>query len=238
MFENLAETAARDAEKYYGKYPGLVLDNAPPEDAAHRGELRVQVPGVLEETPGGAGQQPIEVVARPCFVPGFFFLPEAGAQVWVEFVAGDVNSPLWTGVWYPTDMTPLTVEGEEGPTEFQKVIRTASGHLIQLDDTEGEEKVVVQHALGTSVTIDKEGHVVLEHKDGMTIEVTADKAIAVTSDTVTLTADVTVDGTLSVTGDATIEGAASVTGDTTVEGDLTVGKGPTTTISGNEITGG
>lgn len=154
MFETLVETASREAEKYFGKYPGLVEDNAPPEDAAHRGELLVKVPGILEETPDGAGQQPIEVVARPCFVPGFFFLPEIGAQVWVEFVAGDINSPLWTGVWYPTDKAPQTA-GAEAPTEFQKVIRTTSGHAVELDDDGG--KIVIRDCNANQLVLDENG---------------------------------------------------------------------------------
>jgi hypothetical protein len=219
MFETSTDgrDARRSSQKYYGKYPGVVIENTPPEDATHRGELLVQVPGILEETEDGSGQQPIQVVAKPCFHPGFFFVPEAEAQVWVEFVAGDINDPIWTGVWYPTDASPQTAD-EEAPTEFQKIIRTASGHVIQLDDTDGEEKIIVWHKQASFISIDKDGHVLIEHKDGMTIEIKDDK--------VTITADVVLDGEVQITGN------------TTIEGDLTVGSGPSTTISGNEITGG
>lgn len=227
MFEAGTDIRERrgEATKYYGKYPGLVLENTPPEEASHRGELVVEIPGILEENPDGEGQRPMQVTARPCFHPGFFFLPQPNAQVWVEFVAGDINCPIWTGVWYPTDAPPQTV-ADEGPTEFQKIIRSASGHVVQLDDTENEEKIVIKHKLGTSLTIDHEGHMTIEHVDGMTIEITADNTINVTCDTMTITADVTIDGALQVTGDAGVDGV------------LTVGTGPSTTIDGNEITGG
>ncbi len=159
MFTASEDTREREhePEKFFGKYPGLVLENEPPEDASHRGELLVEVPGILEETPDGEDQQPIQLIARPCFHPGFFFIPEVGDQVWVEFVAGDINSPLWVGVWYPTDGTPLTAEGES-PTEFQKVIRTPSGQLIQLDDSDGEEKTIItDEANSNIVTLDANG---------------------------------------------------------------------------------
>jgi len=212
-----------EVEKYFGKYPGLVLSNTVPEDVSdygdHRGELQVEVPGILEETPDGEGRRPIQVRAKPCFHPGFFFIPEIGGQVWVEFVAGDINTPVWTGVWYPKDASPKTAD-DAAPDETRKVIRTASGHVVQIDDTEDEEQILIHHKQASFVKIDKDGHITIEHKDGMKIEIKADSAVEITSDSVTITADVTVDGNMTVTGD------------------VTVGQGPKTTISGNEITGG
>jgi hypothetical protein len=225
MFEDNSENLQRGdtAQRYFGKYPGLVLGNTVPEDdddyGDHRGELLVEVPGILEETPDGEGQQPIQVRAKPCFHPGFFVIPEENAQIWIEFVAGDINSPVWTGVWYPQDSAPQTVD-DAAPTEFQKVIRTASGHVVQLDDTEDEEKVVIKHKQGSLINIDKEGHILIEHTDGFTVELKADNTVEVNCDTVLINADVTIDGNLDVTGD------------------VAVGQGPKTTISGNEITGG
>jgi hypothetical protein len=216
-------SASADVEKFFGKYPGLVLVNTVPEEdpeyGGHRGELQVEVSGILEENPEGEGRRPIRVWAKPCFHPGMFFIPEVGQQVWVEFVAGDINTPVWTGVWYPKDAVPMTAD-EEGLTEAQKVIRTAAGHVVVIDDTADGEQIVIHHKQASFVRIDKDGHITIAHKDGMKIEIAADSAIAITSDTVTITADVTVDGNLSVTGD------------------VTVGQGPSTTISGNEITGG
>ncbi len=155
-----AESGSR-AEKYYGKYPGVVRDNKPPAGQAHVGELLVEVSGILEEAPGGAGEQAMQVWARPCFMPGFFFIPEVGAQVWVEFAAGDINQPLWTGVWYPGGAVPQTADGK-APTEFQKIIRTAAGHVIQMDDTGGGEKLVIYHKSGSKIEIDYGGKITIE----------------------------------------------------------------------------
>jgi hypothetical protein len=215
-------------EKCFGKYPGLVLENAAPDGETHVGELLVEVSGILEEDPGGKGQRPIQVWAKPCFFPGFFFIPEVGGQVWIEFIAGNINQPLWTGVWYPTEAVPQTAEGQ-GPTQFQKIIRTASGHVMELDDTEDEEKIVIRHKTDTTcISIDQDGHILIEHADGMTIEIKEDNTIAINCGTMTITAD---DG-MTITADVTIEG------NTTMNGTLTVGDGPSTTIDGNTITGG
>jgi hypothetical protein len=148
-------------EKVYGKYPGVVRDNKPPAGQAHVGELLVEVPGILEETPDGAGERGMQVWARPCFVPGFYFIPEVGAPVWVEFAAGEIDQPLWTGVWYPGAAVPQTADGQ-APTEFQKVIRTAAGHVIMLDDTANQESVVICHKSGSRIEIDKTGKITIE----------------------------------------------------------------------------
>jgi hypothetical protein len=153
---------------HFGKYPGIVVDRAPANDAGHhRGELVVRVPGILEED-GAGGQQPLEAIAKPCFVPGHFWVPEVGDPVWVEFAAGDINSPIWTGVWYPVDATPATAEGE-APTEDQKVLRTPSGQVVHLEDTAGAEKLVLtDETNGNRVVMDAAG-VLLEDQAGNSV---------------------------------------------------------------------
>jgi len=144
--------------RYFGKYAGLVLDNGPPsQGGSHRGRIKVQVPGILEEKPSSDDQRPLEVLADPAFLPGFFFVPEKDDPVWVEFVAGDINYPIWTGVWYPEAGTPRTADGAM-PTLDQKVIRTRSGQVITLEDTEGGEQLVIKDEKnGNTITLDAKG---------------------------------------------------------------------------------
>src|SRR5690606_5461247 len=84
----------RHAGKYYGKYQGIVVDNA---DDQVRGRLKVRVPSVLSDA---------EVWARPCLPPGHFFVPDVETTIWVEFEAGDIAHPLWVGVWYAGEAVP------------------------------------------------------------------------------------------------------------------------------------
>jgi phage baseplate assembly protein gpV len=232
---------APEVEKFFGKYPGLVLKNDPPDSGNHRGELWVEVPGLLEEVPNSTKERPLQVKAMPCFPPGFFFVPEVGAQVWIEFVAGDINSPLWTGVWYPVDKAPKTFD-DQAATRFQKIIRTASGHVVQLDDTEDGEQIVVRHKgdtivsidndkfdithhSGTLVSIDADGNVAIQHNDGATTIELNEGVVNIIADNIKL------DGVVEITGKTTIKE------NTFIEKDLEVGTGPKTTISKNEITG-
>jgi hypothetical protein len=138
------------AAKIYGKYPGIVVDNQPPAGADQfQGEIKVRISSILDED-----RQPIEAWAKPCFHPGFFFIPEVDDQVWVEFVAGDIDFPIWTGVWYPQGATPQTADGQAPVTE-NKVIRTASGHVMELDDDGG--KIVIVDKNDNKVTLDDQG---------------------------------------------------------------------------------
>jgi hypothetical protein len=151
----MSEHEDQRARRYFGKYAGIVADNVA-TSGAHRGELVVRVPGILEETPDGSGSRPLEVTAAPSFLPGFFFIPEVGDPVWVEFVAGDIDFPIWTGVWYPKGAAPAGVSGPAD--EHRKVIRTASGHVIEIDDTPNDEKIVIRPAKGTgTIRIDNGG---------------------------------------------------------------------------------
>lgn len=145
-------------QKYYGKYPGTVVGNAARTDLKdygnHRGELLVEVPMILIDDPDGSARRPLQVWARPCFPAGFFFLPAVGDSIWVEFVAGNLSDPVWTGVWYPKDKAPQTAAGQP-PTEGQQLIRTPQGHMIELDAS--GKKLVIQDWQGNQVIVDDTG---------------------------------------------------------------------------------
>jgi uncharacterized protein involved in type VI secretion and phage assembly len=163
--ENLGRPAVA---RYSGKFAGVVTDNGPPSSGAHRGQVTANVPGILEETPDGSGSQPLKVFAAPALPPGFFFTPEVGDTIWVEFVNGDINFPIWTGVWYAADASPQTAD-DAAPTKDQKIIRTKSGFVLQFDDTSGGEKLVIKDKTNqTTITLDSNG-VTVAANNGVTI---------------------------------------------------------------------
>jgi uncharacterized protein involved in type VI secretion and phage assembly len=154
--------------RYHGKYAGVVTDNGPPSSGSHRGQVSADVPGILEETSDGSSNQPLKVLAAPAFPPGFFFVPEVGDTIWVEFVNGDINYPIWTGVWYAADAAPKTAD-DQAPTQDQKVIRTKAGFVLEFDDTSGGEKLVVKDKTNsTTITLDSNGVAIVADK-GVTI---------------------------------------------------------------------
>lgn len=117
---------------------------------------------------------------------------------------------------------PATAYGAKYP--HNKATRTESGHVIEIDDTPGSERIHVFHKSGTYVEINRDGRLV--------IKTAKDKFdIVAGNDTVYIggNADLTVKGniTVNVQGSATVK----VSGATNVEsgGALTV-KAPTTKI--------
>jgi uncharacterized protein involved in type VI secretion and phage assembly len=139
--ELLMELADRLRSRFYGKYRGIVK-----EVDADTLRIRATVPAVLGEVPSGW--------ALPC-VPyagqdvGFFFLPEVGAAVWIEFEGGDVSYPIWTGCFWrngelPSDASP-SVRG---------VVTKAESKLLFDDDG---ETVTLEDANGNTVTLDSSG---------------------------------------------------------------------------------
>lgn len=139
--------------RYYGKYSGVVKDN---QDQEKLGRLQVSVPTIFP---------PDELVTARAALPyGFFFVPENEAKVWIEFEGGDTGLPLWTGIQYvPGEWAP---EAEADPPT-KRVIKTASGHLIVFDDTEGEEKIEITDGVnGHVVTLDASGILVTDGVNG------------------------------------------------------------------------
>lgn len=88
---------------------------------------------------------------------------------------------------------------EEASIE-NKVYKSKAGHLIELDNTSGAERVNIQHTSGTTININSDG----------TVEINA------VNDIVNIDGNTTITGTLHVTGaqtnDATITAQGEVTG--------------------------
>lgn len=120
--------------QFFGKYAGIVDQNF---DPLGKGRLLVKVPAVF-----GDGT----VWALPC-VPyagpkvGFFAMPPEKASVWVEFEAGDPDSPIWSGCFWDSDNSaPVAVSPQAAQT---KVLKTDSCTLT-LDDTPGSGGITIE----------------------------------------------------------------------------------------------
>jgi uncharacterized protein involved in type VI secretion and phage assembly len=143
MPEVLDRTVQRLAERasstYYGKYRGIVTDLADPES---RCRIRATVPALLGEQPCGW--------AMPSFPwagagHGVVMLPAIGSGVWIEFEAGRLDNPIWSGAWWASGQRP------EPQGDAVRVIVSEQGHRIVLDDENNE--LSISHGGGPSITL-------------------------------------------------------------------------------------
>jgi len=114
--------------RYFGKYRGLVEEIEDPENL---GRIRARVPEVLGEQQVSAWALPSVPYAGPD--QGFFMIPPTGAGVWIEFEAGDVSRPIWSGCWWGSNNLPEDVESTRA-TPPVKIIRSGNGLQVTLDD--------------------------------------------------------------------------------------------------------
>lgn len=153
------------AQKFYGKYRGMVISNV---DPMQQGRLMVQVPDVGGLIPG--------TWAMPC-VPiagiqnGMFALPIPGSGVWIEFEQGDPDFPIWVGGFWGsaaevpalalltppavpaiTLQTPLqnglTISDVPGPTGGI-MIKSTTGAMLIVNDT----GIYIQNGKGAAITL-------------------------------------------------------------------------------------
>ena len=115
------------AARRYGKYRGVVTDNADPND---QGRLRARVPEVLGDVDSGWALPSAPYAGDGL---GSFAVPPAGAGVWIEFESGDVSRPIWTGCWWASGQLPSNEAGTAA-TPPLKIVRTEKGLMVSMDD--------------------------------------------------------------------------------------------------------
>jgi hypothetical protein len=157
-------------QRFYGKYRGFVVDNGDPENL---GRLKLQVPSVL-------GPEVVTGWAMPC-VPyggnanqGMVLIPDVKAGVWVEFEAGNLEFPIWVGTFWSkpegTSEMPLPNNPDGSETDAlqspptRKMLKTSAGHTIQLEDGEGDLRILITDGQAESYIVFKEGELSLTYK--------------------------------------------------------------------------
>jgi len=131
----VAQQARHAARHFFGKYRGRVTDNADPDS---RGRIMATVPSVMGDVPVGW--------ALPAFPfagdgHGQVMVPEVDSAVWIEFEAGDLDYPIWSGGFFLQSDSPPAPKGVS-----IRVIVSKNQHKVVLDDQ--SDKVIVEHAGG------------------------------------------------------------------------------------------
>ncbi|MGN7820178.1 type VI secretion system Vgr family protein [Chitinophaga sp. 22536] len=121
----------------------IVTDNHDPEGMGririrYRWQQHGSSPWIRLIAPhGGAGK-------------GFHFIPEKGEEVWVDFEGGNPELPFAMGAAYNgKDSTKFSDAGNN-----LKIIKTRSGHTIELDDSSGAEQLQIHDRNGNVIQLD------------------------------------------------------------------------------------
>ena len=78
----------------------------------------------------------------------------------------DAVHTKWTNA-SGTEIQQVPSTQEKSAYPFNHVFESESGHYVEFDDTEGNERIHVFHRMGTLVEIDKDGHIVLKTPDAV-----------------------------------------------------------------------
>lgn len=139
MEHTVERLVGRVGGSYYGKYRGIVTDV---DDPDNRCRIRATVPAILREHPC-AWAMPATPFAGDGH--GLVMLPAVGSGVWIEFEAGHLDCPIWSGAWWASGQRP----DPQGPKV--RVIVSENGHRVILDDDSDEVKIV--HGSGPEIKL-------------------------------------------------------------------------------------
>lgn len=144
--EILGTTLARTADRFYGKYRGIVTVNV---DPLKMGRLQALVPEVLGEIPSTWAMPctPYAGVISATFA-GFFAIPPPGSGVWIEFEAGNPDHPIWSGCYWGASQVPMDEAMQQG-LFTSKVLRSDTGLMVSLNDL--TQTVTISDTLGTNI---------------------------------------------------------------------------------------
>lgn len=162
---------------FYGVYAAVVVDL---NDDTGQGRVKVRLPWSPDSNDGA-----YEAWARVAMLMagnnrGTWFIPDVDDEVLVGFEAGDPRRPyVLGGLWNGQDAPPQ--EMDSSGENNVKAIHSRNGVVITLDDSQGEEKLILETPGGQKITL-KDGEAGIELLDsaGNTISLASD-GVSITS---------------------------------------------------------
>jgi phage baseplate assembly protein V len=156
------------AGRVYGVAVGVVTNNQDPEGF---GRVKVRFPwlSAADESHWARVLTPMAGNGR-----GLYLLPEVDDEVLVAFEHGRVEMAYVLGaLWNGKDKPP---ESNADGKNAYRTLKSRSGHVIRLDDTDGGERIEIVDAKGkqsivldtaeNTITVSADQDVVIESKNG------------------------------------------------------------------------
>jgi uncharacterized protein involved in type VI secretion and phage assembly len=197
LVDLLTPAAPHEQGRFFGVVIGIVTNNQDPDKMAR---VRVKFPWLSDDHESWWAR-----IATPMAGSGrgMYFVPEVNDEVLVAFEHGDVRSPYVVGaLWNGQDAPPTN--NDDGKNNI-RLIHSRSGHLVRLDDKDGDEKIeIIDKTGGNKITIKSSdnsmslectGKMKLHAQGG--IEITSDADIKIQAST---TMDVESSATMTIKG--------------------------------------
>lgn len=138
------------SEKAYGVVVGIVTNVDDPDGLAR---VKVKYPTITDDLESNWARlvSPMAGSGR-----GIEFIPEVNDEVLVAFEYNDINRPYVMGsLWNGQDTPPEANSSIVSNGEVQKrIIKSRSGHIITLDDTQSSEKITIVDKAGQTFVLD------------------------------------------------------------------------------------
>jgi uncharacterized protein involved in type VI secretion and phage assembly len=138
------------SEKAYGVVVGIVTNVDDPDGIAR---VKVKYPTITDDLESHWARlvSPMAGNGR-----GIEFIPEVNDEVLVAFEYNDINRPYVIGsLWNGQDAPPEASSSIVNNGEVQKrIIKSRSGHVITLDDTQSSEKIKIVDKAGQTIVLD------------------------------------------------------------------------------------
>ena len=155
----------RPEARLYGVTVGVVTNNQDPDGL---GRVKVKLPWLSDDVESHWARIVTPMAGND---RGLFFLPEVDDEVLVAFEHGSPEFPYVLGaLWNGKDKAPET--NDDGENNM-RTIKSRSGHVVRLDDTDGSEKIEIVDGSGAN-------SVVISTADN-SITITADADITIES---------------------------------------------------------
>jgi len=171
-FRSLITGSTPTLNKINGVVAGVVTDINDPEKL---GKVKVKYPWLPKYKSAELGSNWARLASPNAGQSrGILFTPEIDDEVLVAFENGDVNYPYIVGaMWNSKDKPPTgKILSPDSKKVNQRIVRSRSGHMIILDDSEGEEKITIQDKTGkNSIEIDsKQNSMMIKTAGDFTID--------------------------------------------------------------------
>lgn len=160
-------TPDSQAGRLYGLTVAIVTNNRDPKKL---GRVKVRFPWLSDRDESAWARVVTPMAGKE---RGIYFLPEVDDEVLVAFEHGRVEFPYVLGaLWNGKDTPP--VQGDSRNNIRQ--IKSRSGHVIRLDDTNGQEKIevidkseenkIIIETSGNKITIAAQGDIAIQSTGG------------------------------------------------------------------------